>query len=73
MLNPYYSIRADTFKEVLFFMFFTRDDFFYRRFFAVVFACLRCDQVLKCLVVSVKVNRYDWFKNPTRAGPDPAE
>ena len=33
----------------------------------VVFACLKCDQILKCLVAVVKVNRYDWMKNLTRA------
>ena len=32
-----------------------------------VFACLKCDQILKCLVAVVKVNRYDWMKNLTRA------
>lgn len=32
----------------------------------VVFACLRCDQVLKCLVAAIKVNRYDWCRKLTR-------
>jgi putative MATE family efflux protein len=31
----------------------------------VVFACLKCDQVLKCLVAVVKVNRFRWIKNLT--------
>ncbi|MDD2956515.1 MAG: MATE family efflux transporter [Oscillospiraceae bacterium] len=32
----------------------------------VVFACLKCDQVLKCAVAVVKVNRFRWIKNLTR-------
>lgn len=32
----------------------------------VVFACLKCDQILKCLVAIVKINRYNWMKNLTR-------
>lgn len=32
----------------------------------VVFACLKCDQILKCFVAVVKINRYDWMKNLTR-------
>lgn len=32
----------------------------------VVFACLKCDQILKCFVAVVKVNRYNWMKNLTR-------
>lgn len=31
----------------------------------VVFACLKSDQILKCLVAVVKVNRYRWIKNLT--------
>lgn len=31
----------------------------------VVFACLKCDQILKCIVALVKINRYDWMKNLT--------
>ena len=34
----------------------------------VTFACLKCDQVLKCAVAVVKVNSYNWMKNLTRAG-----
>ena len=32
----------------------------------VVFACLKCDQILKCFVAVFKVNRYKWIKNITR-------
>lgn len=32
----------------------------------IVFACLKCDQVLKCLVAVVKVNRFNWIKRVTR-------
>lgn len=32
----------------------------------VVFACLKCDQILKCIVAVVKINRYNWMKNLTR-------
>lgn len=32
----------------------------------VVFACLKCDQILKCFVAVVKVNRFKWIKNLTR-------
>jgi len=32
----------------------------------VVFACLKCDQILKCFVAIVKVNSYNWMKNLTR-------
>lgn len=32
----------------------------------VVFACLKCDQILKCFVALVKVNSYNWMKNLTR-------
>ncbi|GHU53924.1 MATE family efflux transporter [Clostridia bacterium] len=28
----------------------------------VVFCCLKCDQVLKCFVAFVKVNRYTWIR-----------
>lgn len=31
-----------------------------------VFACLKSDQILKCLVAVVKVNRFNWMKNLTR-------
>lgn len=33
---------------------------------AVTFACLKVDQVLKCAVAVVKVNRYKWIKKVTR-------
>lgn len=32
----------------------------------VVFACLKCDQILKCFVAIVKINKYNWIKNLTR-------
>ena len=32
----------------------------------VVCACLKCDQILKCFVAIVKINRYNWMKNLTR-------
>ena len=32
----------------------------------VVFACLKCDQIFKCIVAVVKINRYNWMKNLTR-------
>ena len=32
----------------------------------VVFACLKCDQILKCFVAIVKINRHNWMKNLTR-------
>ncbi len=33
----------------------------------VVFACLKCDQILKCFVAFVKINRFNWMKNLTRS------
>ncbi len=32
----------------------------------VTFACLKADQVLKCAVAVVKVNKYNWIKTVTR-------
>lgn len=32
----------------------------------VVFACLKCDQILKCFVAVVKINSFNWMKNLTR-------
>ncbi len=32
----------------------------------VVFACLKCDQILKCFVSLIKINRFDWMKNLTK-------
>ncbi len=32
----------------------------------IVFACLKCDQILKCFVAFVKINKYNWIKNLTR-------
>ena len=31
----------------------------------VVFMCLKCDQIIKCAVAAIKVNRYRWIKNLT--------
>ena len=31
----------------------------------VVFACLKCDQILKCAVAAVKVNRFRWIRDLT--------
>lgn len=36
----------------------------------VVFACLKCDQILKCAVAVVKVNRYKWIKQLTHTKPE---
>lgn len=33
----------------------------------IVYACLKCDQILKCIVAVIKVNRFKWIKNLTRA------
>jgi Na+-driven multidrug efflux pump len=32
----------------------------------VVFLCLKCDQILKCFVALVVINRFRWMKNLTR-------
>lgn len=32
----------------------------------IVFACLKCDQILKCFVAVVKINRFNWMKNLTK-------
>lgn len=32
----------------------------------VVFACLKCDQVLKCIPAFIKIRKYNWMKNLTR-------
>ncbi len=32
----------------------------------VVFAALKCDQILKCVVAAIKINRFRWMKNLTR-------
>lgn len=34
----------------------------------IVFACLKADQILKCFVAVVKIQRYNWMKNLTRGG-----
>ena len=33
----------------------------------VIYACLQSDQILKCFVAVVKINRFKWMKNLTRA------
>ena len=32
----------------------------------VVFAALKCDQIFKCFVAVVKINKFNWMKNLTR-------
>ena len=32
----------------------------------VVFACLKCDQIFKCIVAFFKIRSYNWMKNLTR-------
>ena len=32
----------------------------------IVFLCLKCDQIFKCFVAAVKINRFNWMKNLTR-------
>lgn len=32
----------------------------------IVYACLKCDQVLKCIPAFFKIRRYNWMKNLTR-------
>jgi putative MATE family efflux protein len=32
----------------------------------LTFACLKCDQIIKCIVAVIKLNRYDWMKKLTR-------
>ncbi len=38
----------------------------------IVFACLKSDQILKCAVAVVKVNRFRWIKNLTLDEPEGA-
>lgn len=33
---------------------------------AIVFLCLKSDQILKCIVAYIKVNRFNWIKNLTQ-------
>jgi len=35
----------------------------------VTFACLKCDQILKCFVAVIKINRFNWMKNLTQTTP----
>lgn len=38
----------------------------------VTFACLKCDQILKCFVAVVKINRFNWIHDLTRgSAPGP--
>lgn len=37
----------------------------------VVFICLKSDQILKCFVAVVEVNRYTWVRKLTREAQDP--
>lgn len=39
----------------------------------VVFAALKCDQILKCFVAVVKINRFNWMKNLTRDSKEGAD
>jgi len=39
----------------------------------LVFACLRSDEVLKCPVAFIKINRFKWIKNLTRSKEELAE
>ena len=39
----------------------------------VVFAALKCDQILKCFVAIVKINRFNWMKNLTRESPEASQ
>lgn len=41
--------------------------FVFRFPMVVTFACLKADQVLKCAVAAVKVNRFNWIKKVTKA------
>ena len=34
----------------------------------VVFFALKLDQLLKCIIAAIKINRYNWIKNLTRDG-----
>lgn len=40
----------------------------------IVFACLKCDQILKCSVAVIKVNRFRWIRDLTQQNaPAPSE
>ncbi len=39
----------------------------------ITYACLKCDQILKCFVAVVKVNKYNWMKKLTRETVQTAE
>ena len=35
----------------------------------IVFAALKCDQIIKCVVAVIKINSFNWMKNLTRVKP----
>ena len=37
----------------------------------IVFACLKCDQILKCIVAYIKVNRFNWIRDLTQDQKSP--
>ena len=39
----------------------------------IVFICLKSDQILKCAVAAVKLNRYTWIKKISRTEPPLSE
>lgn len=39
----------------------------------LVFGALKLDQLIKCIVAAIKINRYNWIKNLTRTEARPAE
>lgn len=39
----------------------------------IVFACLKADQIAKCLVAVIKINSFNWMKNLTRSNVGEAE
>ena len=39
----------------------------------MVFVCLKSDQVLKCAVAAVKLNRYTWIRKISRDDPPAVE
>ena len=36
----------------------------------VVFACLKCDQILKCIVAYFKINSFNWIKDISKANKE---
>ena len=33
----------------------------------IVFICLKADQILKCIVAAIKINRYNWVRRIRKA------